>query len=105
MPLRALSQFLKLSNIPYRAYNHPPTYTAQDTAHVMHTSGYEVAKRIKADDRLKDIPVIAVTAYALSGDEEQMIEIGCNDYVSKPYRPRVLIEHLEKFLGPAKSEK
>ena len=68
-------------------------------------SGYEVAKRIKAVDRLKNIPVIAVTAYALSGDEEQMIEIGCDDYVSKPYRPRALIEHLEKFLGPARSEK
>ena len=60
MPLRALGQFLKLSNIPYRAYNHPPTYTAQDTAHVMHISGYEVAKAVilKVDDRF----VMAVLA-------------------------------------------
>ena len=68
-------------------------------------SGYEVAKRIKANDRLRDIPVIAVTAYALSGDEEEMIQIGCDDYVSKPYRPKALIAHLEKFLGPARSAK
>lgn len=54
MPIRALSQFLDLQNIPYRCYNHPPTYTAQDTAHVLHESGHNVAKTVilRVDGRL-----------------------------------------------------
>ena len=67
-------------------------------------SGYDVAERIKSDDRHKKIPIIAVTSYALSGDEDRAFEAGCDDYVSKPYRPKVLLEHLEKYLGPAKQE-
>lgn len=46
MPVRPLRHFLDLSNVPYRAYNHPPTFTAQETAHLMHISGYEVAKTV-----------------------------------------------------------
>ena len=46
MPVRPLRHFLDLSEVPYRAYNHPPTYTAQETAHEMHISGYEVAKTV-----------------------------------------------------------
>ena len=61
-------------------------------------SGFDVAKRVKANDRLKHIPIIAVTSYALSGDEDRAFEVGCDDYVSKPYRPKVLLEHLRKFL-------
>lgn len=61
-------------------------------------SGYDVAKVVKSDDRLKHIPIIAVTSYALSGDEDRAFEAGCDDYVSKPYRPKVLLEHLRKFL-------
>jgi len=65
-------------------------------------SGYDVARRIRADDRIKHIPIIALTSYALSGDDAKALEAGCNDYLSKPYRPRVLLEYLEKFLGPAR---
>ncbi|MBT3606375.1 MAG: response regulator [Candidatus Latescibacteria bacterium] len=61
-------------------------------------SGFDVAKRVKADDRLKHIPIIAVTSYAFSGDEDRAFEVGCDDYVSKPYRPKVLLAHLRKFL-------
>lgn len=63
-------------------------------------SGYNVAKKVKADDRHKHIPIIAVTSYALSGDEDRAFEAGCDDYVSKPYKPRILLEHLDKFLDP-----
>ena len=63
-------------------------------------SGYDVARRIRADDRIKHIPIIALTSYALSGDDSKALEAGCNDYLSKPYRPRVLLEYLEKYLGP-----
>ena len=65
-------------------------------------SGYDVASRIKADDRLKHIPIIAVTSYALNGDDSKALEAGCDDYVSKPYRPKVLLEHMERFLGPGR---
>jgi len=60
-------------------------------------SGYDVAKAVKKNDRLKHIPIIAVTSYALSGDEDRAFEAG-DDYVSKPYRPKVLLAHLKKFL-------
>ena len=54
MPIRTLRQFLDLSDIPYRCYNQPPTYSAPDTAHVMHISGHEVAKTVilRMDGRL-----------------------------------------------------
>ena len=65
-------------------------------------SGYDVASRIRGDDRLKHIPIIAVTSYALSGDDSKALESGCDDYVSKPYRPKVLLEHMERFLGPGR---
>jgi two-component system cell cycle response regulator DivK len=50
--------------------------------------GYEATRRIKADPALSSIPIIAVTSYALSGDEDKCREAGCDGYVSKPYSPR-----------------
>ncbi len=47
--------------------------------------GYEVARRIKNDDKLKHIPIIALTAHAMKGDEEKIIDAGCDMYVSKPF--------------------
>lgn len=62
-------------------------------------SGYDVAKELRADDRTRAIPIIAVTSYALSGDEPRAFESGCDDYVSKPYRPKVLLEHVSRYLS------
>jgi two-component system cell cycle response regulator DivK len=61
-------------------------------------SGYDVAKELRADERTRAIPIIAVTSYALSGDEPRAFDSGCDDYVSKPYRPKVLLEHVTKYL-------
>ena len=47
-------------------------------------SGIEYTKMLKADDALKDIPVLAVTAFALKGDEEKFLEAGCDGYIAKP---------------------
>ena len=47
-------------------------------------SGLEHTKALKADDGLKDIPVLAVTAFALKGDEERILEAGCDGYMAKP---------------------
>jgi two-component system cell cycle response regulator DivK len=61
-------------------------------------SGYEVAQRLRADERTQDIPIIAITSYALSGDDNKAIQSGCSDYIAKPYRPKVLLEHIHKYL-------
>ena len=61
-------------------------------------SGYDVARRLKADDCLKGIPVIAVTSYALSGDDSKALEAGCDDYIAKPFKPQVLLDCLKKYL-------
>ena len=53
--------------------------------------GYEVTRRIKADPALWHIPIIAVTSYALSGDEAKTREAGCDAYVAKPFSPRQLL--------------
>ena len=60
--------------------------------------GYEATRRIKADPSLNSIPVIAVTSYALSGDEEKARAAGCNDFVPKPYSPRKLLAKIRQYL-------
>ena len=60
--------------------------------------GYEVTRRIKANPALRHIPVIAVTSYALSGDEVKALEAGCDAYVTKPFDPAELLEKIKEFL-------
>ena len=60
--------------------------------------GYEATRRIKADPALKTIPVIVVTSYALSGDENKARAAGCDAYVTKPYSPRQLLAKVKEFL-------
>jgi two-component system cell cycle response regulator DivK len=60
--------------------------------------GYEVTRRIKADPALRDIPIIAVTSYALSGDEAKARAAGCDAYVAKPFSPRHLLSKIREFL-------
>jgi two-component system, cell cycle response regulator DivK len=61
--------------------------------------GYEATRRIKADPALRHIPVIAVTSYALSGDEEKTRAAGCDAYVAKPFSPRLLLAKVREFIG------
>jgi two-component system, cell cycle response regulator DivK len=60
--------------------------------------GYEATRRIKADPALQSIPIIAITSYALSGDEQKAREAGCDDYVPKPYSPRQLLAKIRQYL-------
>ena len=60
--------------------------------------GYEVTRRIKANPALNHIPIIAVTSYALSGDEQKAYAAGCNGYVTKPFSPRVLLAKIREYL-------
>jgi two-component system cell cycle response regulator DivK len=61
--------------------------------------GYEATRSIKRDPELRHIPIIAVTSYALSGDEEKAREAGCDAYVAKPYSTRLLLAKIGQFLG------
>ena len=60
--------------------------------------GYEATRRIKRDPDLKHIPIIAVTSYALSGDEKRALEAGCDAYIAKPYSTRHLLAKIGQFL-------
>ena len=60
--------------------------------------GYEVTRRIKANPALSHIPIVAVTSYALSGDEQKAYAAGCNDYVAKPFSPRALMAKIREYL-------
>ena len=60
--------------------------------------GYEATRRIKADPALSAIPIIAVTSYALTGDEEKALAAGCSAYVAKPYSPLELLNKLREYL-------
>ncbi|MET0852562.1 MAG: response regulator [Candidatus Rokuibacteriota bacterium] len=60
--------------------------------------GYEATRRIKANPALARIPVIAVTSYALTGDEDKAMEAGCDAYIAKPYSPRALLAKVREFL-------
>jgi len=62
-------------------------------------SGLEVTKWIKEDDKLKDIPVVAVTAFAMKGDEEKIREGGCEAYIAKPFSVANFLETVQRFLA------
>ena len=60
--------------------------------------GYEATRRIKSNAEIRSIPVIAVTSYALSGDETKARAAGCDAYVAKPFSPRQLLAKIREYL-------
>ena len=62
-------------------------------------SGLDVARRLKADPQTRAIPIVAVTAFAMSGDRAKSIESGCNDYVAKPFRIVEVLELIARYIG------
>ena len=60
--------------------------------------GYEATRRIKGSAELKSIPIIAVTSYALSGDQAKARAAGCDGYISKPFSPRELLARVREYL-------
>jgi CheY-like chemotaxis protein len=63
--------------------------------------GWEATRRLKADDRLKHIPVIALTAHAMANDRDKALEAGCNDYDTKPIELPRLLAKMEALLTPS----
>jgi two-component system, cell cycle response regulator DivK len=61
--------------------------------------GYEATRQIKADPILKATPIIAVSSFAMKGDEEKARASGCDHYVTKPYSPIQLLRIIRGFLG------
>lgn len=61
--------------------------------------GYEATRRIKANPALQSTPVIAVTSYALSGDDVKAFAAGCDAYVTKPFSPRALLAKIREHLA------
>jgi two-component system cell cycle response regulator DivK len=60
--------------------------------------GYEATRRIKSNPDMKAVPIIAMTAYALAGDEAKALAAGCNGYVTKPFSPRALLAKVREYL-------
>lgn len=63
--------------------------------------GWEATRRIRADARGAAVPIIALTAHAMSGDRDKALEAGCNDYDTKPVDLERLLGKMSAFLGPA----
>jgi two-component system cell cycle response regulator DivK len=62
-------------------------------------SGLDVTRKIKADKEICDIPIIAVTAFAMKDDEEKILRAGCQAYISKPISIAGFLDTIRKFLG------
>ena len=61
-------------------------------------SGLEITRQIKADDEIKSIPIVAVTAFAMKGDEDRIRESGCEAYIAKPIHIDELISTVQRFI-------
>ncbi len=62
--------------------------------------GYEVARRMKSNPQLHNVPLIAITAQAMAGDREKILASGFDGYLSKPISPHSFIQQIESFLTP-----
>jgi two-component system, cell cycle response regulator DivK len=61
--------------------------------------GYEAMQRIRTDPALLSIPIIAVTSFASSGEEQKARAAGCDDYVPKPFSPRQLLAKIRQYMA------
>ena len=66
---------------------------------LLEASGLEVTKFLKEDESVRDIPVVAVTAFAMKGDEEAIRQVGCDGYLSKPISVMGFLQTVRDFLG------
>jgi two-component system cell cycle response regulator DivK len=79
------------------AQKHEPDLILMDIQ-LPEISGLDIIRRLKADDNMKAIPIIAVTAFAMKGDEERIREAGCEAYLSKPISVGKFLETVRQFV-------
>jgi len=61
--------------------------------------GMEVLKAIRGSEANGEIPIIAITSYAMSGDRERLLQAGCNGYIEKPIDPEIIINQIREIIG------
>ena len=61
-------------------------------------NGYEATKKIRSMPEFQHIPILAVTSYAMVGDREKALDIGCVGYIEKPFDPETFVSEIEKYL-------
>jgi two-component system cell cycle response regulator DivK len=61
--------------------------------------GIETTRRIRESEAIGDIPIIAITSHAMSGDRERIIAVGCNGYIEKPIDPTTIVDRIHKIIG------
>lgn len=66
--------------------------------------GYAVARELRRNPALADVPIIAVTSYAMAGDRERILAVGCTDYIEKPIDPDTFLPRIEQYLRSRSSE-
>lgn len=62
-------------------------------------NGYEIAQKLRNNPQTTDIPIIAVTSYAMVGDREKTIESGCTGYIEKPINPDTFLSEIKRFIA------
>ena len=60
--------------------------------------GYEATRQIKQLESMKNVPIIAITSYAMAGDRETVMEAGCSGYLEKPINPLTIMDQIEKII-------
>jgi CheY-like chemotaxis protein len=79
------------------AVAHHPAVILMDVS-IPLIDGWEATRRLKANPKTADIPIIALTAHALATDREKAIEAGCDDYIPKPAEPRVVLTAVQRYI-------
>ena len=90
-------------NVLELAREHKPDLILMDIQ-LPEISGLDVTKMLKGDDDLKSIPVVAVTAFAMKGDEQKIREGGCEDYISKPISVGHFMTTINRYLAPEENQ-
>ena len=80
------------------AREHKPDLIIMDIQ-LLEISGLELTDRLKKDEKIKHIPIVAVTAFAMRGDEQKIMAAGCDAYLSKPISVTTFLETIRKFIG------
>lgn len=66
--------------------------------------GWQATQTLKGDEKTRPIPIIALTAHALEEDRQKAVQAGCDGYLAKPVEPRRVVQEVERFVGPARTD-